>query len=365
MDIEIRKDDLHVTRHHNHETATLEDGQIRLSVESFGLSANNITYAVMGDLMNYWEFFPVRVEEDRDQWGRMPVWGLASVLESRVSDVAVGRRVFGYFAFASELIVTPGRHDDSGFSDVVPHRNDLTSVYNRYAYVDSDPLYDPAREGLMMLLRPLFMTSFVVDDFLGDHDLFGANTAVISSASSKTAMGAAFLLQERHHVTVIGLTSPANVEFTESLGCYDDVLSYDQVAELPITDSIYLDVAGRRDLTRKVHQHFDGALAYSMIVGDTHWDAPDEGGELIGPRPTLLFAPVQITKRRREWGRDVFENNLGAAWHRFGEFVDSWLVQQPVVGPEELERTYQDLLTGNVDPAVGYIGRFVDAPTTS
>lgn len=358
MDIEIRKDDLRVTRHQDRASLALDVGQVRLELESFGLSANNITYAVMGDLMNYWNFFPVRDEESRDEWGQMPVWGLGTVSESRTPQVTVGQRVFGYFAFSSELIVTPGRHDESGFSDVVAHRNDLPSVYNRYVYTEFDSLYDPSSEGRMMLLRPLFVTSFVVDDFLGDHNLFGANTAVVSSASSKTAMGAAFLLKERHHVNVIGLTSAANVEFTESLGCYDDVFTYGQVAELALTDSLYIDVAGRRDVTRAVHQHLGDALAYSMIVGDTHWDAPDEGGELTGPRPTMLFAPDHITKRRREWGRDVFENNLGSAWHRFGEFVDSWLVQKDVVGPAELDQTYHDLLEGSLDPAVGYVGRF-------
>lgn len=358
MDIEIRKDDLHVTRHVVHPSRALEPTEVRLALESFGLSANNITYAAMGNLMNYWEFFPVSGESERDVWARMPVWGLATVTESRASGVTVGQRLFGYFAFASELIVTPGRFDDSGFSDVVAYRNDLPSVYNRYVYTEQDSLYDASSEGRMMLLRPLFVTSFVVDDFLGDNDLFGASSAVISSASSKTAMGAAFLLQERRHVNVIGLTSAANVAFTENLGCYDDVLNYEQVAEIPITESIYIDVAGRRDLTRAVHHHLGDALAYSMIVGDTHWDAPDTGGELSGPRPTLLFAPVQITKRRREWGREVFENNLGGAWHRFGTFVDSWLVLKEVVGPEELDRTYRDLLEGSVDPAVGYVGRF-------
>ncbi len=358
MDIETRKDDLHVTRHVEHAARAIELGEARLEIESFGLSANNITYAVMGESMRYWDFFPVRESIDRDVWGRMPVWGLATVSESRAGDVQVGRRVFGYFPFATELVVTPGRFDDSGFSDMAPHRDELPSVYNRYVFTDADALYAPEREGVMMLLRPLFITSFVVDDFLGDNELFGASSAVISSASSKTAIGAAFLLKERHGVTVIGVTSSANEQFTRDLGCYDDVVTYEQISELPITDSVYVDVAGRRDVTRAVHQHLGDALTYSMIVGDTHWDAPDDGGELIGPKPTLLFAPVQITKRRREWGRETFEETIGAAWQRFGTFVDGWLVTSDVIGANDLDETYRDLLSGDIDPAVGYVGRF-------
>jgi hypothetical protein len=358
MDIETRKDDIRVTRHVQYRSKELAAGEARLELESFGLSANNVTYAVMGESMNYWEFFPVHEPSDRAEWGRMPVWGLATVSESRIGQLEVGRRVFGYFPFATELVISPGRFDESGFSDVAAHRNELPSVYNRYVFTDADPLYSPESEGRMMLLRPLFITSFVVDDFLGDNELFAANTAVISSASSKTAMGAAFLLQERHGVNVVGLTSGANYEFTEQLGCYDDVLTYDQIGEIALTDSVYVDVAGRRDITRSVHQHLGDALRYSMIVGDTHWDAPDDGGSLIGPKPTLLFAPVQITKRRREWGRDEFENAVGAAWARFGEFVDGWLVQNDVIGASDLDEVYRDLLDGSMDPAVGYVGRF-------
>jgi len=47
------------------------------------------------------------------------------------------------------------------------------------------------------LLRPLFITSYVVDDWLWDNALFGAHAVVVSSPSSKTAFGLAFLLTER------------------------------------------------------------------------------------------------------------------------------------------------------------------------
>ena len=76
-----------------------------------------------------------------------------------------------------------------GFVDASPHRAELPSPYNSYLRVDSDQSYDPAHEAEMMLFRPLFFTSFVNDDFLADSDFFGAGTIVLSSASSKTAIG--------------------------------------------------------------------------------------------------------------------------------------------------------------------------------
>ena len=45
------------------------------------------------------------------------------------------------------------------------------------------------------MYRPLFFTSFMLADQLEDNDWFGAEVLVLSSASSKTAYGTAFLLR--------------------------------------------------------------------------------------------------------------------------------------------------------------------------
>jgi hypothetical protein len=96
----------------------------------------------------------------------------------------------------------------------------------------------------------LFMTSWLIDDFLADNEFFGAATAgnaltILSSASSKTAYGTAFCLAKRQGVTVIGLTSAANLDFCRSLGCYHRVLTYDQIDQLdPGRAAVYVDFAG-------------------------------------------------------------------------------------------------------------------------
>ena len=53
----------------------------------------------------------------------------------------------------------------------------------------------PGRQGdYQALLRPLFMLSFLVDDFLAENEFYGARRVMLSSASSKTAFGLAHLL---------------------------------------------------------------------------------------------------------------------------------------------------------------------------
>ena len=45
--------------------AELESGRVLLRVDAFAFTANNVTYAVAGDMLSYWSFFPARAG-----WGR-------------------------------------------------------------------------------------------------------------------------------------------------------------------------------------------------------------------------------------------------------------------------------------------------------
>ena len=104
-------------------------------------------------------------------------------------------------------------------------------------------------------------------------------------------------------------------------------------------------------MTDAVHRHLGDDLRYSMVVGDTHWD--DETaveGVLPGPHPEFLFAPVQIAKRRTDWGRDGFEEAVAAAWDRFIPWTDGWLTIRHATGAEATESVYRSVLDGQVDP---------------
>ncbi|HEX3452422.1 MAG TPA: DUF2855 family protein, partial [Solirubrobacteraceae bacterium] len=199
MDFLIAREDLHGCRFDEHDAPEPDAGQAILRVERFGLTSNNITYAKFGEAMSYWDFFPAP-----EGWGRVPVWGFAEVIESRVDGLAPGTRVYGYLPPSSELVVMPASAGEQGFVDASPHRAKLPGAYNAYARVDADAIYDADSEPEQMLLRPLFFTSYLIDDFLADASMFGARTAILSSASSKTASALAFLLSQRRDVDVIG-----------------------------------------------------------------------------------------------------------------------------------------------------------------
>ena len=98
MEFLVKRDDLHETRllEDDAEPPEIEDGQALLAVDTFGMTANNVTYAVFGEAMSYWDFFPAP-----DGWGRMPIWGFASV--------RAGRRRASSRAPASTAICRPPR----------------------------------------------------------------------------------------------------------------------------------------------------------------------------------------------------------------------------------------------------------------
>jgi hypothetical protein len=351
MIFEVDRSDLHRTRLAEEPDRSLEEGEARLRVDSFALTSNNITYAAFGDAMQYWDFFPAEAG-----WGHIPVWGFADVTESRCAGVDPGQRLYGYLPMATELVVSPGKVDDRGFIDFAAHRRPMAGAYNRYVRVDADPIHDPAREGQQMVLWPLFFTSFVIDDMLADNDMFGAATIVVSSASAKTSIGAAFLLHERAGVRVAGLTSPGNRGFVESLGCYDEVVGYDDIGRLATGAAVFVDVAGNSDVRAAVHRHYGEQLVHSMAVGGTHWDhQATSTGPLPGPAPVFFFAPTQIAKRTADWGQAELDQRVGEAWHRFSDWTDAWLQLCPVDGPERVEAAYAELLGGRTDPQEGLV----------
>jgi hypothetical protein len=351
VDFLIARGDLHETRFDDAPAQAPAAGQALLSVDRFGLTSNNITYAAFGEAMSYWDFFPAP-----DGWGRMPVWGFATVAESGVDGLQEGTRVYGYLPPSSDFIVQPERVGAEGFLDASPHRAARAAAYNSYLRTDADPSYEPEREDEQMLLRPLFFTSWLIDDFLRESEMFGAGTIVLSSASSKTASGLAFLLSREGAGEVLGLTSPRSADYARSIGVYDEVLTYEQLGELPSGRAVYVDMAGDSEVRAAVHRHFGAELAHSAVVGATHHDrlgaVPDE---LPGPRPTFFFAPDRVAKRSAEWGREGLQRRLAEAWSPYVAWTDGWLQVSREEGPEALRGAYLELLDGRVEPSRAHV----------
>ena len=330
----------------------LEANEVLLKVDRLALTANNISYAASGDALGYWRFFPTA----DDDFGRIPAMGWGEVIASAHTDIQPGERVWGFFPMSTHLKIQAGRVGPGQFHDVSPHRSDLAPVYSQFERAATNPFYDPAREDLDSLLRGLFVTSWLVEDFMDDNALFGAAACLITSASSKTSIALAHSIRQRGALAGIGITSSGNVAFCEGLGCYDKVITYGDVAGLDATQAaVLVDMAGSARVLGDLHRHFGDNLKHSCRIGATHYDEMGSVADLPGPRPEFFFAPTHVKTRSAELGAKAFMTRMGSAYLGFRDFCDDWLQVRRHFGADAVTSIYQAVLAGGTDPASGQI----------
>ena len=155
---------------------------------------------------------------------------------------------------------------------------------------------------------------------------------------------------------MIGLTSPRNRAFCESVGYYDQVLAYDALDSLDAKIStVFVDMAGDGELLHTVHHHFLDSLKHSCIVGATHWESRRTQHQLPGAQPQFFFAPTQITQRRKDWGAEGLERRFAEAWQAFLPSVNTWLQVVVGRGPAAVEAAYREVLDGKAKPEQGHM----------
>ena len=353
--LEVRRDDpsqLRITR--DPLPDELAPGQVLLTVDRFAVTANNITYCQVGDSLGYWRFFPTADES----WGRVPAMGYATVTASAHDEIETGERVWGFYPMGTHLLINAGNVNPHGFSDLSAHREGLAPIYAHFQRAAANPLYEPEREEQDSLLRGLFLTSWLCEDAVYDHDFHGAGDCLITSASSKTSIALGFTVAERGTLRAIALTSERNRAFCQSLNCYEQVFTYDEISKLPTErGALLVDMAGNTAVNSAIHHHYGNQLRYDSRIGVTHRDAPAEVPEALpGPKPEMFFAPHQAGKRSAEWGPAVLEQRIGGAFARFRQFADSWLQIRRFNGEDEAREAFLAVLHGKARPQEGYTG---------
>lgn len=342
------------------QVSSLADGQALMRIDRLAVTTNNITYAAFGHTphLRYWDYYPVAEQG----WGQMPAWGFAEVVESTVDGLEPGERFYGFWPIATHVVVEPVRVTQRGFYDGSEHRLDLVSAYNQYQRVTTDAAYRQENENYQMLLRPLFITSFMLADYLEDNGFFGAKRVVISSASSKTAYGTVFCLQQRQDLEVVALTSSSNAAFVESLGCYDRVVGYDGVTDLdPSVPTLYVDFSGNDELRASIHHHLGESLVHNCYAGSAHnhEHISEADWNLPGPAPKRYFAPDQIRKRNADWGPAEVTRRFNEAQLAFIDRVQQpdspWIRLEAHKGLEDARSLIHSLVEGKVDPAKGHV----------
>ncbi|GAA2409487.1 DUF2855 family protein [Streptomyces glaucosporus] len=345
-DLLVRRDDLTAAEVRPAPSTPLRPGQVRLAAERFALTAITATYARLGESeLPFFDAFP-----GPEGHGRVPTWGYARVEESRHPDVAVGTRCFGFLPLSTHvtLTVSPAA---GGFADTAPERDYLHPWYRRYLLAGEPDALDDHR----VLLRPLYPASFALAEFLGREAAPG--TVLITSASSKTALGLAALLAGREDVTTIGVTASRNLEFVRGLGHYDRLVTYDGLpgAEVP-GSAVLVDFTGQAERLFRVYERFGAVLEDALLVGYTHPGAqiePPPG--LTDPEPWIFFTPSEEERLVEKEGEESYRARYRLAEERFVRDAPSWLAVDRLGGPEALVGAYRSLMAGEIPAHTGTV----------
>ncbi len=363
-DLIISKSDLADLDWREFDTPALKEGDVRLGIETFALTANNITYAAFADFAGYWNFFPT----GDDTTGRVPFWGFAKVTESKAEGIKVGQRVYGYLPASTDLVVTPSKLNPLNFTDATAHRAPLPGFYNIYHFIETDSAYKAEFEDAQMLVRPLYATGWLIDDCLMERDAPPAHV-VVSSASAKTSLAYASAARKRGGLTLTGVTSAGNKAFTEASGLYDHVITYDDLGA--ITDAgpaIHVDIRGNPAMRGPLADALGGQLKVHLQVGATDWDAP-RGADLPTQTDTglpdsgkvaneVFFAPGHVEICAKRIGPKEMATRLNADMCAFYPVMSDLLDIQHIDARSGLVKAWRETLAGSTPPDQGLIIRF-------
>ena len=356
LQFQIRKGDLGQHRLVEADADVIREGQIRIAIRQFALTSNNITCAVTGDQLGYWQFFPP-AGHDTEGWGVMPVWGFGEVIESLNPGVTCGARIYGFLPSATESVITPGEVSERRIVDAANHRTKLPAVYNSYRRVSADPGYDGSTDNERMLLGPLLTTSWCLWDALQEQDWYGAQQIVVVSASSKTSIGLSYALKDDPAApTSIGLTSPGNLDFVKELDTYDRGASYDNVANIAANlPTVIVDMSGNSEVLGSLHGQLGDNMKWCFNVGITHWEQMGQDDRIIRDRSEMFFAPSHIQRRMTEWGPAAFDRKVSAFAADVGIRSRDWMNVSRLGGLEEMNSRFEMLREGNLPPDLGLI----------
>lgn len=354
---EVRKNALAETRCVETPIPALVDGQVLVKIDRFAFTANNVTYGVVGERIGYWKFFPTGTPD----WGVIPVWGFADVVQSRSAEIPVGERLYGYWPMATHVVISPTRVKDGRLFDGAAHRAELPPVYNAYARVGGEPEHDPSMDDERMVLYPLYATSYCLYDFALDNDWFGAKQTIIVSASSKTAIGTAYAMKSDPGAPrLVGLTSARNRDAVRALDLYDDVVVYDDIADRidAAVPTLIIDMSGNGAVIGTLHRHLQDNMRFTSNVGITHYEDAGMKADYIKDRSAMFFAPGHIQKRAADWGPGVFEAKAFGFWKDAAIRSRSWLSIRRETGADAVARAYADVYNGRTPADSAWVVSF-------
>ncbi len=345
----VNKQNLSFSKWQSGALSELQPGEVLFAIERFAFTANNITYALLGERFSYWQFFPTPDPE----YGIVPVWGVAKVVASKCDDTAVGERFYGYWPLSQYLVSRTKALQTGLLIEKSEHRKALPISYNLYEKITNQTQQEI---DLLCLLKPLYTTAYLLalqtcETYMGNN-----SQILFSSASSKTSLMTAQEIRTRlnpdSEIKLVGLTSNLNKGFVEDTGYYDQVISYDSLSELDKdTGTCCLDFSGNADLAAQLGDLLKHQLSSFVQIGMTDWQAL--GRVNIAVEPTLFFAPTVYQTVSKQVGaaqlQAAIDTGLLNAFKKMPINIQEYNVT------ESMDSVYQNTLAGKARADAGQI----------
>ena len=334
------------------ELLDLKEGEIRLKIDRYAFTANNISYAVSGFLLGYWKFFPTK-----QPYGIIPAWGYAEVVASKQEEVKVGERIYGFYPMSTYCTLQPTNVNPYTFTDGAPHRSTLPAFNNNYTRVlPTSELHQEELQNHVPMIYPLVATSFLLYQFLKSQEFLGAEQVIITSASAKTSLGLAYMLSQHKAADgkkIVGLTSVENMDFVNSTNYYDEVIAYDNYTSISKDKLVVIDIRGNRNFLINLSNEFEEQIVHIARVGVADWTKMGLHSDI--PKAELFFAPNILKAYFKKHGPVKAMQMINKAAVQFMQDMKNTIEVEFISDKEQLTNLYLDMVNGKVNPRKGYI----------
>ncbi|EQB43454.1 hypothetical protein CGLO_17884 [Colletotrichum gloeosporioides Cg-14] len=411
----ISKKDLtkHETISVNLSLPPLAPSSIRARSTLIAITSNNLSYAKLGDMLHWWSTWPVPLDgpapyNNRDEWGIVPAWGFARVLESNIEAIPSGSLVYGYWPTSShevDLNLVP--HEPKGhFREVSDHRKELGSIYNRYNLFDESSKPEDFR-AIFANAYPIWNAGYVLNrfsfptEFKGVHptgqyggewtdkdgDLSSA-VVVNLSASSRTGRSITWNFARNRKPATNGplawlnvTSSPQYLSPSPEAAFEIKNVKYDELAVKETVDWIasvqpkrivVFDNGGPVEVTEQLREALVAKLpegtSFTLVLigGEPKMQSPEEFQALMGLRGKW-GVPVQLNTTwviddgvEAEGAESFFRNNEAAFEKAVGE---KYLGNMELVwgtgvgGSSGVEKAWENIIQGTLTPNRAWVYR--------
>ncbi|WYZ43495.1 hypothetical protein EsH8_VI_001194 [Colletotrichum jinshuiense] len=391
--------------------AQLASSSIRVRTSLIGITTNNLTYAKLGDLLQWWNAWPVPLDvpapyNNRAEWGIVPAWGFGEVLESSINTIPAGSLLYGYWPTSSHPVdlklkpIEPQGH----YREVSEHRQGLGSMYNHYNLVDESAQSEEFRAWFAVVFA-VWQAGYVLNRFnfpaefkpihpLGnvgaewtdkDGDLSSA-VVVNLSASSKTGRSFSWNLAGNRKPTAGPLALLQATSVPESLivapeaGFEIKTVNYDNLVAKETVDWIARFqpkrvVVANCGVPLKVIEKFHEAVI-SSISESTAFNVVQIGDEPKIQSPEAALAIMELRSKLgvvqlnttgvidagiAVEGAEQFFREVNLAFERslkdkvVGDLELTW--GSGIGGANGIEKAWEDIINGTLSPKKAWVYR--------